>query len=181
MGYGDAYLYAVILKDCNVEEYVELRKMFDDLHEIINREYVVDRKERRKRRKERCKFHRDGYNHKDKIEERVPCSMRKWHLYDILINGNYPWDINADDRLLHDNLVLEHVSDDGWLESYHAVSKLPIVCKVGYFIDNYKGKAWIPSRFEEFRDNWMTIVGSHYDTHEEFLEGFKVKEVRNDH
>ena len=164
MGYGDAYLYAVVLKDCNVEEYVELRKMFDDLHYIINQEYKEDRELRKNK----------------KTDKKVPTSMRKWYMYDIIINENYPWDINADDVLLHDNLALEHVSDDGWLESYHAVRKLPIVCKVGYFIDNYKDKkAWVPDHFEKFRNNYMTIVGSHYDTHEEFLEGFKVKEVKN--
>lgn len=152
MGYGDAYYYAVVLKDSNVEEYKEYLQIRNDFNEMITDE---------------LNDHKKG----------TPISMRRWYMYDIFINRNFLWDTSAS-KLPYDNLAIAHVSSDDWLESYRAVGRAPDICTVDYFIDNYSNKAWIPEYLKGFRGHYMTIMASHYDTDYEFIENFKIKEVR---
>jgi hypothetical protein len=152
MGYGDAYYFAVVLKDCNVDEYKEFLQIRKDFNKMVREEL-------------------------DNHTKETPRSMRFWHLYDIFINRNIPWDTSAS-QLVYDNLAIEHISSDDWHKGYDAVSKAPKVCRVDYFIYNYTNKAWIGENLKRFGGHWMAILSSHYDDNEEFLERFKVKEVK---
>jgi hypothetical protein len=95
----------------------------------------------------------------------------------MFINRNYVFDTSAS-KLKYDNLALAFVVSDDWHDGYEAVSNTPDICTVDYFVDNYSDKSWIPENLKKFRGHKMTIVFSHYDCNDDFLERFNVKEVK---
>jgi len=154
MGYGDAYCYAVVLKDCNVEECYELINLIEDFENIVHEEL------------EEHRHNRDA-----------PMSMRRRMLYDLYLKNKLTKP--AKDRLsvlVRDNFALSMVADDSWHEAYAACNKINM-CKVGDFMNLVHNKAWFPDYFNEFSEHMMVILHSHYDCDEEFLEGFAAKEI----
>lgn len=146
---GDAYIYGIGIKPENIDKIKELITEYDIMQSIINEE----------------------------LKSSV-ISMTARLCFDI---QSYYDDMIFD--LVRDNKWMIYITSDGCYDQYMECRKYDII-KVRELFEKLFPKNeyiiyWNTGEFLNYLDEWIYIMGSHRDSHEEWMESFAVKEKRH--